>query len=421
MSNNNGNLNHLGSNGTVTGGMGENPSASNGSNSKPTYSTAPVTTFKFNFSAGADDAEADEQMQDDEEEVNSVSPQSAIVIQRPARIHTLADAIPLQKDETGQIGAVEIITLHPSSTFTVTPLSQLSSSSSTSSSSSSSSALSPSLLHFRKRAAYGAHTALHSMLDHSDIITQVYEGGFKVWECSIDLILFLQAQLQRALIGGSSIPIPSSSSSTPSSSCPLLFPTGLDSLRVAELGCGHAFPALYCLQRGARFVAMQDYNEEVIRSATIDNTTLNAAQTQTKPRTREQGKDGMMSVDEPASMTTSIDPRRVGFYSGDWSDPNLLAIMGPASYDLILTSDTLYSTSYMLPLFNLLIRLLSSTGVALIAAKRYYFGIGGSTMEFCELVERLVEGKWECMVVDTIEDGKSNIREILLLRRKMKM
>lgn len=220
---------------------------------------------------------------------------------------------------------------------------------------------------------------------------------FQVWECAIDLLLFMQRH------GG-----------PPSAACPApLFPQGYGGTRVAELGCGHGFPGLYALQRGAGYLALQDYNSEVIETATIDNARLNA---------RPYSSAGPAA--EPAAAAAAAGPmsaqeleRRVGFFSGDWSDPALLAMMGRGSYDLVLTSDTLYSCAYMLPLFRAIAALLAPTGAALVAAKRYYFGIGGSTMEFADLVKREGRGEWTCTLVDTVEDGKSNIREILMLRR----
>jgi hypothetical protein len=148
---------------------------------------------------------------------------------------------------------------------------------------------------------------------------------------------------------------------------------------------------------------MQDYNAEVMEGVTIGNTLLNAA-----PE----------SVSAPAAAAVNLSEvnARCGFFSGDWRDPALLALMGGrSSYDLLLTSDTLYSTAYFAPLLSLMQSLLSPRGVALIAAKRYYFGIGGSTVAFRDLVAS--QKGWSCEVVDTVEDGRSNIREIMMLRR----
>lgn len=83
----------------------------------------------------------------------------------------------------------------------------------------------------------------------SDIIPGVYEGGYKVWECSVDLAIFI---LQRK--------------------CQLpLEATG----RVVELGCGHGFPGIAALKVGYKKVLFSDLNAEVIDQATWPNIFLN--------------------------------------------------------------------------------------------------------------------------------------------------
>ena len=75
---------------------------------------------------------------------------------------------------------------------------------------------------------------LAGIVDRSDLVPGVYEGGFKVWEGSVDLVNHLVKEK-----------------------------VDLQGLRVMDLGCGHAFPGLHAAMEGAR-VDFQDYNEEVI-------------------------------------------------------------------------------------------------------------------------------------------------------------
>lgn len=83
----------------------------------------------------------------------------------------------------------------------------------------------------------------------SDIIPGVYEGGYKVWECSVDLTtLLLQNQ--------SSLP-------------------ELTTCRVIELGCGHGFPGVAALKLGCKRVVFSDLNAEVITAVTWPNIFLN--------------------------------------------------------------------------------------------------------------------------------------------------
>lgn len=347
--------------------------------------------------------------------------QTTFLPSRPAVEHHFNDDNVNNAHTLSRMDEIEILTLNPAtSTFTVEPLTSASSPSLASTTAGSSD-----VPRFYKRcsnlglssstaSSSSSTLALSSILDVSDLKPAVYEGGFKVWECAIDLILYLQQQIKL--------------SSTPSSASSSIFPFGLSNLRVCELGCGHAFPSLYLIHQGAQHVTMQDYNSEVIIDATIPNAKLNLAPpTIVEGESSEASSTSMDDSNPSAGSSRLIFPTlspfissRCRFFSGDWRDSALLSSMGgPRSMDLILTSDTLYSTEYFVALFDLITSLLNpSTGCALIAAKRYYFGIGGSTLEFCELVQKRGKGEWKTEVVKTIEDGKSNIREIILLKHK---
>ena len=54
------------------------------------------------------------------------------------------------------------------------------------------------------------------------------------------------------------------------------------------------------------------------------------------------------------------------------------------------------------------------TGVAYIAAKSYYFGVGGGTSSFKKLLKN--DGMLEVQTVANIDDGAGNKREILKLK-----
>ena len=61
--------------------------------------------------------------------------------------------------------------------------------------------------------------------------------------------------------------------------------------------------------------------------------------------------------------------------------------------------------------------LLSDAGVATIASKRYYFGVGGGTQELARISP---SHSMSMSVVRVFEDGISNIREIVTLTRVTK-
>ena len=82
-------------------------------------------------------------------------------------------------------------------------------------------------------------------------------------------------------------------------------------------------------------------------------------------------------------------------------------------YDLILTSDTLYAPESMEELLDVMAKRLKPDGVALIAAKTYYFGVGGGTDMFTALVKK--DGRCKIEVAEKYADGSTNVREMLKL------
>lgn len=70
-------------------------------------------------------------------------------------------------------------------------------------------------------------------LKKSDLISGVYEGGFKVWECAVDLVKYLNQNN-----------------------------IDLKGKKVLDLGCGHAIPGIYALLKGA-IVDFQDYVSKI--------------------------------------------------------------------------------------------------------------------------------------------------------------
>ncbi|KDO33764.1 hypothetical protein SPRG_01645 [Saprolegnia parasitica CBS 223.65] len=208
--------------------------------------------------------------------------------------------------------------------------------------------------------------ALQKLLTTHDLETGVYEGGFKLWECSIDLIEYLQQHKAD-------------------------FPIGDRGLRVMELGCGHGLPGIFALQQGASHVLFSDYNSEVIELATIPNTLRCAG-------------DRL---------------QHASFYSGDWAHVSeAMAATGAIedAYDLILTAETLYTEDVTSALLAMIKRHLKRSGVALVAAKTYYFGTGGSVHHFKDLVAR--EGDMVATTVWNGNDCRSNIREIVQVTYK---
>lgn len=192
--------------------------------------------------------------------------------------------------------------------------------------------------------------SLYQLIDthHSDLISGVYEGGLKVWECAFDLTKYMAE-------------------------------SGFEfqGRRVLELGCGVGLPGLLALVSGAACVHFQDYNREVVEFVTIPNVLLNGNRTQ-------RGTSGARSGTSVTSQCR--------FYAGDWSDFTTLikpsrGCVENTPYDIILTSETIYSATSQPKLLTALKNLINPlNGVVFVAAKCYYFGVGGSVQMFQELV-----------------------------------
>ena len=112
----------------------------------------------------------------------------------------------------------------------------------------------------------------------------------------------------------------------------------------------------------------------------------------------------------------------VRFLSGDWSGV-ASKLLGEADafglYDLILTAETIYSPASATRLWSFIKTLLKPGGVALLAQKSYYFGVGGSVAAFKELVKSDEGMGFECRTIRVWDDGASNRREVFEVSRKL--
>ncbi len=211
-----------------------------------------------------------------------------------------------------------------------------------------------------------AASAASASAQHSDLVPGVYEGGMKIWECSRDLTEYLGSREDMA---------------------------DLRRRQVLELGCGAGLPGLHCLAASAN-VDFQDYNDDVLERLTMPNVLLNAP----------EGGDG-----------DAVPETR--FFSGDWSRLGAAdGLLEEGAYDLILTSETIYSLDSQQALLTVLSRCLKEGGKVLLAAKTHYFGVGGGLRQFEEKLRG--DGGWEYRTVLKVEDGVK--REIIEIQRRKK-
>ncbi|XP_045694581.1 histidine protein methyltransferase 1 homolog [Phyllostomus hastatus] len=215
----------------------------------------------------------------------------------------------------------------------------------------------------------GENIVSKSFSSHSDLITGVYEGGLKIWECTFDLLAyFTKAQVK------------------------------FSGKKVLDLGCGSGLLGITALKGGAREVHFQDYNSMVIEEVTIPNAAANSA-------LEGEESDG----DQPEvkrCRRSKVAQSKCRFFSGEWSEfCELVLTSGNVfeRYDLILTSETIYNPDYYGSLHQTLLRLLHKNGRVLLASKAHYFGVGGGVHLFQKFVEE--RNVFETRTLEVIDEG----------------
>lgn len=246
----------------------------------------------------------------------------------------------------------------------------------------------------------------HSAEQKSDLISGLYEGGLKVWECTYDLLELIEKD--RETFSGKA---------------------------VLDLGCGAGLLGILALKRGARQIYFQDYNGTVIEQLTVPNVLLNLQEDDEVDSDIDQkGKDeGKIQVKEDrkknekedgspplkkSAMDLSQHPllKRCHFFSGDWRTfhPLVLKADSQPKFDIILTSETIYNTEYYPALHETLHKLLAPDGLVYLATKSHYFGVGGGL----HLFETFVEQRG-IFSLDHLWDGEDGLqRHVVELRFK---
>ncbi|KAK5549993.1 hypothetical protein LTR23_000285 [Exophiala sp. CCFEE 6169] len=293
---------------------------------------------------------------------------------------------------------------------------------------------------------------LLSGLENGDLTSGIYEGGFKTWECSLDLASLVVTDLVDF--------------------------TTTKNWHVLELGAGSAVPSLALLQAsfsastsmtkhqkqqqqhqqqqqqgrsrgGSLRFTLCDYNEDVLKLCTAPNVLLNyyyyhhhqmressEQSTSASPNEeqQEQEEEGDLDIEELGGETFVADTVRdlrsrnisFDFISGGWGDSFLDLVPGPppprgdadADADvpsdeslLILASETIYSPAsievFAHTLVNLLRRYPRGMAKAWVAAKKVYFGVGGGVDDFLREIGR--HGAKSTTLLETKDTGVGRV------------
>lgn len=205
------------------------------------------------------------------------------------------------------------------------------------------------------------------VVKYTDVLSGIYEGGFKIWEATFDLISYFHTQVDSSK-----------------------FET------VCDVGCGQGLLGLAAGISNPQLskIYFLDLNQDVLLYSTIPNLSFN------------------FSADFIINNCELI--------SGDWRATNFqsLLCLDMNKPNLVLASEVLYNPDYYAALGNLLFFLLSpKNSLALISTKRYYFGVGGGTQAFLSLTKHQFGSNLACEVVTTFENGISNTRDIISVKR----
>ncbi|KAK8187391.1 hypothetical protein IWZ00DRAFT_335365 [Phyllosticta capitalensis] len=255
-------------------------------------------------------------------------------------------------------------------------------------------------------------------LDDSDIKTNVYEGGYKSWECSIDLAKLLLDRGPRK---------------------------DIDDLcrvdHVIELGCGTAIPTLilfhYALTQSLPlYFTLADYNASVLRLVTLPNLILTWASTldssnptaapfsEDSPNPFHDSEESHGDLYITPELTSaflealSACPLTLSFISGSWAPADAFLNLTPSAEQmntLLLGSETIYSPSALRAFTETCVGLLKRVrlGKAMVAAKKFYFGVGGGVDAFKE--ECAARGAVAAEIENSgVEMGEGGVRRCLL-------
>lgn len=200
-----------------------------------------------------------------------------------------------------------------------------------------------------------------------------------------------------------------------------------------KLGCGTALPSMALFQwqlerslvgeggKGGLELCLADYNPTVLQLVTLPNLILSWALTRTS---EEWELEGELEIDEilVQEFLAALETHRITicFLSGAWSPDFVQLVLknlsSPSSHFTLIGAETIYSPYALKSFAETLVALLESIPaaekIALVAAKKVYFGVGGSMEDFCQAVRR------SGMLVEQIREESDGVRRAVVEVRK---
>lgn len=116
---------------------------------------------------------------------------------------------------------------------------------------------------------------------------------------------------------------------------------------------------------------------------------------------------------KPPGTYVNNKEKSIKFYCGDWRKWIDSTNNESNVYDIILTSETIYNPSNQRKLLDCMYEKLKQDGVILLAAKSYYFGVGGDLRDF----EKVINEDKRFLYKTVWKTTERVQREILELRK----
>lgn len=248
-----------------------------------------------------------------------------------------------------------------------------------------------------------------------DVRKNVYEGGLKSWECSIDIIELLNNHGK-----------------------------DFSTEQIFDMGCGTALPSTFVfgkylqskLDSGLNLI-LADYNKSVLELVTLPNLIITWAKTVLTEdewiSLQRSSDENVAIVGDELLLTTNLLQAfmddlsarkiKINLISGSWGRvfSNLVRQhLTPTRPLLVFSSETIYQPENLPVVAETLLDLYQgdnrTSTKALVAAKDIYFGVGGSVIEFeSYLRKRLTESNLP-ITFDTFKVNSNLKRSIVALQ-----